>query len=195
MTPLEERLHLIERFWTQEADQVRAATDLVEHLFRNGHRLFVAGNGGSAAQADHFVAELVGRFQQRRNQLPAYALMHAPATLTALANDFAYTEALAQEFAALARPGDGLMVLTTSGRSRNILRAVEHARHQGSPVIVLTGEHGRSLRDRVDVAVVVPHTRTDLIQEIHLMVLHEMARALEQRFLDNPLPDTYNPPG
>jgi D-sedoheptulose 7-phosphate isomerase len=195
MTLLEERLKLIRHFWTREGNRIQDAVDLVETLFRTGHRLFVAGNGGSAAQADHFVAELIGRFERKRNQLPAYVLLHSPATLTALSNDFSYEKALMMEFFALASPGDGLMLLTTSGQSPNILQVLEKARTSHHPVILLTGEKGHPLSSRADVALVVPHTRTDLIQEVHLMILHDMARMLEQRFLDNPLADTYNPPG
>ena len=174
---LETRLAVYRTFWEREAHAVLEVARTLQEAFARGGKLFVAGNGGSAAQADHFVAELVGRFQKKRNALPAVLLGGGLATLTALSNDFGYDRALAFELEALARPGDVLLVLTTSGRSANVLELLATARRLGLFTIALTGEKGRNLEaDRV---VAVPSTATPLIQEVHLQILHTLAEQLE----------------
>lgn len=174
---LESRFELYRTFWDAHARTVEALARDLREVFDRGGRLFVAGNGGSAAQADHLVAELVGRFRKKRNALPAILLGAGMSTLTALSNDFGYAEALALELEALARPGDALMVLTTSGRSANILRLLEAGRTIPVFTIALTGAGGKDLP--VDRRVVVPTTSTPLVQEVHLQVLHTLAGLLE----------------
>ncbi len=174
---LETRLAVYRAFWEQAEHTIQEVAHVLQKTFVRGGKLFVAGNGGSAAQADHFVAELVGRFQQKRNARPAVLLGSGLATLTALSNDFGYNRALAFELEALARPGDALLVLTTSGQSANILELLAAARRLGLFSIALTGEKGRNLEaDRV---VTVPSTATPLIQEVHLQILHTLAERLE----------------
>jgi len=174
---LETRLRVYRAFWEQEAHAVLEVARTLQETFARGGRLFVAGNGGSAAQADHFVAELVGRFHKKRNARPAFLLGGGLATLTALANDFGYPQALALELEALARPGDALLVLTTSGQSPNILELLATARRLKVFSIALTGEKGRNLE--ADWVVAVPSTATPLIQEVHLQILHTLAERLE----------------
>ncbi len=174
---LETRLRVYRAFWEQEEDTVLELARFLRDAFARGGRLFVAGNGGSAAQADHFVAELVGRFREKRNARSAVLLGAGFATLTALSNDFGYDRALAFELEALARPGDVLLVLTTSGQSANIRELLSTARRLRVLTIALTGERGRGLEaDRV---VAVPSTATPLIQEVHLQILHTLAERLE----------------
>lgn len=173
----EVRIQLYQTFWETYGKAVEDLAREIRSLFQEGRRLFVAGNGGSAAQADHLVAELVGRFHRKRNAYPAVLLGGSLATLTALSNDFGYEEALAFELEALSAPGDGLLALTTSGKSPNILRLLEVARDRNVRTFVLTGERGRDLpADRV---IAVPSLSTPLIQEVHLQILHTLASFLE----------------
>ncbi len=175
---LERRLEVYRAFWDTEGEKVHALAHHLKRVFAEGGRLFVGGNGGSAAQADHLVGELVGRFRRRRNALPAYLLGGGLATLTALANDFGYEYALAHELEALARPGDALLLLTTSGRSPNVREALRIAGERGLFRVVLTGEGGRTVD--AEVVLVVPSQETPVIQEVHLQILHVLAEKLEE---------------
>lgn len=173
----ERRLKVYKAFWSHSESAVRDLARALNDVLVKGGRIFVGGNGGSAAQADHFVAELVGRFQHRRNALPAHLLGGGLATLTALSNDFGYENALKYELDALAKPGDALLVLTTSGRSSNVREVLHLARERGMFRAVLTGELGKDLE--ADMVVVVPSQETPLIQEVHLQILHTLAAWLE----------------
>lgn len=144
-----------------------------------GGTVFAAGNGGSAADAQHFVAELVGRFGTQRDPLRAVALGSDAATTSAIANDFGYEHGLAREAAALIRPGDLLVAISTSGDSRNVVLAAEAARTTGGQVIGLTGASGGALATKCDSVLRVPSESTPRIQEVHALVLHAVAELVE----------------
>jgi phosphoheptose isomerase len=144
-----------------------------------GHRLLVAGNGGSAAQAQHLTAELVGRYRDDRPPLSAIALHAETSSLTAIANDFGAEEMFARQVLAHGRPGDVLMLMSTSGRSPNILRAAEAGRLAGLVVWGMTGPAPNPLADLVDDALAVEAWSTATVQEIHLLVLHLVCAALD----------------
>lgn len=158
----------------------RAAAGLLGCL-RGGGKVLACGNGGSATQASHFAAELVNRFAFDRPGLPALALACDPAVLTSVANDDDFRSVFARQVEALGRPGDLLLVLTTSGRSANVLAALQAARRRGLATIALGGEERRALEAAgADVVVTVAGGDTPAVQEMHLFALHVLARAAEQ---------------
>lgn len=156
----------------------RLAADLVESL-RRGGAVFTCGNGGSASQAEHFAAELSGRFKLDRKSLPVFALSTNTASVTAISNDFGFAEMFARQIEGIGKTGDCLVALSTSGESKNIIRACETARLKGMKVLSLTGESGGSLAAVCDGVVRVPDTDTARIQEMHLLLLHLACQMIE----------------
>jgi D-sedoheptulose 7-phosphate isomerase len=146
-----------------------------------GHKVITFGNGGSATQASHLAGELVGRFQKTRRPLPAIALVSDPGSVTCIANDFGYAALFERQVEALAAPGDVAIGLTTSGKSENVLRALDAARRARSIAIALTGEAGLA-RAAADHVVRVPSSSTAAIQELHLMVIHAWCLVIDERF-------------
>ena len=147
---------------------------------RGGGLLMSCGNGGSMCDAMHFAEEWTGRFRSDRNPIPAIAFSD-PSHLTCIANDFGYDEVFARLVAAYGKPGDLLVVLTTSGNSPNVLRALETARERGVRSVGLLGKGGGPARELVDVPIVVPRARTsDRIQEVHIKALHIAIEAVER---------------
>ena len=152
----------------------RAGALLAEAL-RKGGKVLACGNGGSAADSQHFAAELINRFEMERAPLAALALTTDTSNLTSIANDYAYEQVFAKQIRALGRRGDALLALSTSGNSANVLEAIRVAHEIGVQVIGLTGNGGgkmAALLGADDVHVCVPHKRTARIQEVHLLVLH-----------------------
>ncbi len=155
------------------------AAELLARCLGGGRRVYACGNGGSAAQAAHFAAELVGRFKRDRGALPVVALTDNVAALSAVANDYAFEEVFARAVRGMAGAGDALVALSTSGTSPNVVRACEAARECGAHVVGLTGRGGGELARRCDVLVAVDSDATDRIQETHLMALHILCEAIE----------------
>lgn len=172
------------------ADIVRAA-DLLLATFARGGKVLVCGNGGSAADAQHFAAELVGRFlRPGRAGLPVLALTSDGAVLTAWANDIGYADVFARQVQALGRPGDLVVAISTSGRSPNVLAALRAARKHGLATLALLGGTGGDARALADCALVVPVPDTPRIQEVHTLALHLICELVEERVLaDAPLRD------
>jgi phosphoheptose isomerase len=146
-----------------------------------GHRLLVAGNGGSAAQAQHLTAELVGRYQGERCPLAAIALHAETSTLTAISNDYGPDEAFARQVAAHGRPGDVFLGLSTSGRSGNVLAAAQRARQLRMVVWAMTGPAPNPLASFADAALCVPAADTATVQEVHLVALHALCGAVDEQ--------------
>lgn len=146
-------------------------------------KILIAGNGGSAADAQHFAAELVGRFQANRRALPCIALTTDTSGLTAIGNDFGFREVFARQVEALGREGDAFIGISTSGNSENVIAAVEEARRQNMTTIGLLGGDGGRLAGMVDHAVIVPHAVTARIQEAHIFILHYWADRIERSIL------------
>lgn len=152
----------------------RAGATLAQSLAR-GHKALACGNGGSAADAQHFAAELVNRFERERPPLAALALTTDSSALTSIANDYAYEQVFAKQLRALGRKGDVLLAISTSGGSPSVLEAARAARELGIAVVALTGRGGGKLGAQLgagDVHVCVPHDSTARIQEVHLLALH-----------------------
>lgn len=163
------------------APTVSDAVDLIYSALDAGGQLLIAGNGGSAGDAQHIAAELTGRFLLERQALRALALHANTSALTAIGNDYGYEYVFARELSAHARPGDVLLAISTSGNSRNILRAIEAARRLRISVIGLTGESGGEMRGACDLCLCVPSKSTARIQEMHITIGHAMCELLEAR--------------
>ena len=166
------------------AAAVSDAVDIIFDSLAAGGRLFTAGNGGSAADAQHIAAELTGRFRRDRRPWPAMALHANASALTAIGNDYGYDQVFARELSAHARPGDVLLAISTSGNSPNILRAIEAARRNKVKVIGLTGGGGGEMRDVCDICLSVPSPSTPRIQEMHIMIYHAICELLEERLVE-----------
>ncbi len=151
-----------------------------------GGKVLVCGNGGSAADAQHFAAEFVGRFERERPPLAAIALTTDSSILTAIGNDYDFNSIFSKQVLALGAPGDVLVVISTSGNSTNVLAAVAAARVKDMTVVALTGRGGGQLREKLgetDVHICVPHDRTARIQEVHLLALHCLCDAVDLQLL------------
>jgi D-sedoheptulose 7-phosphate isomerase len=159
----------------------QAANIMAQALF-GGHKVLVFGNGGSAADAQHFAGEMIGRFKlPGRIALPAIALTTDSTVLTCVANDFSYEEVFSRQVEALAQPGDVVLGISTSGRSPNILRALRAARERGATVLALLGGDGGIAAQEADLALVVPVSDTTRIQECHITLIHAMCELIEMQ--------------
>lgn len=163
------------------ATAVSEVVDIISSSLASGGLLLIAGNGGSAADAQHIAAELTGRFMRERQPLRALALHGNTSALTAIGNDYGYEHVFARELSAHARPGDVLLAISTSGNSRNILRAIEVARKINVRVIGLTGESGGQMRTACDLCLCVASKSTARIQEMHITIGHTICELLEER--------------
>jgi D-sedoheptulose 7-phosphate isomerase len=166
------------------AQAVSDAVDMICSSLVAGGQLLIAGNGGSAADAQHIAAELTGRFLRERQPFRALALHVNTSALTAIANDYGYEHVFARELSAHARPGDVLLAITTSGNSQNILRAIEAARKSKVVVIGLTGGTGGQMRAACDLCLCVPTKSTPRIQEMHITISHAICELVEERLAE-----------
>jgi len=156
------------------------AARLVRRALAEGGKLLVFGNGGSASDAEHLAAELVGRFERERVGLPAIALTANSSVLTALGNDFGQEAIFARQIEALGRPGDIAVAISTSGRSPNVLAAARRSMALGLRVLALTGAGGGELSALADIAVVVPSSSAARIQEAHRVIIHALCSLVEE---------------
>jgi len=154
--------------------------DMLLQCLLCGRKLMVCGNGGSASDAQHFAAEIVGRFEQERRAYPAVALSTDTSILTAVGNDYGYDEVFARQVDGLGRPGDVLIGISTSGESKNVIRAVKRGKIKGLKTVGLLGRDGGALNRLVDRAIVVDSTTTARIQETHIFILHYWAWQIER---------------
>jgi D-sedoheptulose 7-phosphate isomerase len=164
-----------------------AATAVLERL-KAGGKLIAFGNGGSAADAQHIVAELVGRYRVERRSLPAIALTTNSSSLTAIGNDYGFEDTFARQVEALATAADVVLAISTSGNSLNILRAIAAARQVGSFTIGLAGRTGGKMRKLVDLCICVPSDSTARIQETHILIGHIICGIVEDAFTSHAVP-------
>lgn len=163
----------------------RAIECMYQCLLANG-KLLACGNGGSAADAQHFSAELLNRFERERPPLAAIALTTDTSTLTSIANDYAFDQVFSKQIFALGQPGDVLLALSTSGNSRNVIRAIEAAHERDMTVVALTGRGGGQIANLLtpaDIHICVPHAQTARIQEVHLLTLHCLCDGIDCQLL------------
>jgi D-sedoheptulose 7-phosphate isomerase len=157
------------------AGPIEQAVELMFTALSNGNKILACGNGGSAADCQHFAAELVGRFERERLPLPALALTTDTSILTAVGNDYSYTEIFSKQVQAFGQSGDVLLALSTSGNSANVLAAIDVALERDMRIVALTGKGGGAIGKQLteaDVHICVPHDRTARIQEVHLLTIH-----------------------
>ena len=161
--------------------QIVEAADLIEQCLRAGNKLLVCGNGGSATDASHFVTELVVRFSKDRRALPAICLASDSGVLTAAGNDYGFDEIFARQVAAFGSPGDVLICLTTSGKSKNVIRALQEAKARQLKTIAFLGRDGGSTVGIADLDLLVKNDSTARVQEAHQLLLHVLCEIIEER--------------
>ena len=167
-------------------NRIEEVAHVIANAFRNGNRVYLCGNGGSAADAQHLAAEFTGRFYSDREPLPAEALHVNTSFLTAVANDYSYNEVYERAIKAHGRKGDVLFGISTSGNSKNILLAQEEAKKRGMIVISFTGETGGKMKDSCDYLFNVPSTDTPRIQESHILIGHIICQLVEEELFAKP---------
>jgi len=168
------------------APAVARAAELLAECLLGDHKILACGNGGSAADAQHFAAEMVGRFERERPELPAISLATDTSILTAVANDYSYDQIFAKQVRALGAAGDALIAISTSGNSANVIAAIETAHDRDMRVVALTGKGGGrigAMLAATDVHLCVPHDRTARIQEVHLLMIHCLCDAIDNTLL------------
>jgi D-sedoheptulose 7-phosphate isomerase len=161
---------------------IQAACEMITAAIENGNKVLLAGNGGSAADAQHIAAELSGRFVKERKALPGIALTTDTSAITAIANDYGYEFVFSRQVEALARPGDLFIGISTSGNSLGILKALESARNAGCKTLGLSGRDGGKMNGLCDLNIIVPSEVTARIQEMHILIGHIMCKAVDNEF-------------
>jgi D-sedoheptulose 7-phosphate isomerase len=179
LSSLEEHRELFSRLG-EIAPAVEGAAQLMVAALSQGRKLMFCGNGGSASDSQHLASEFTGRFVNDRRPLAALALTTDSSALTCIANDYSFDEVFHRQVLGLGREGDCLIAISTSGNSRNVIRAAEAARETGMRIIGLSGRDGGKLRSACDVAIVVPSTSTARIQEAHSFIGHTLCALVEQ---------------
>ncbi|HUQ46533.1 MAG TPA: SIS domain-containing protein [Gemmatimonadaceae bacterium] len=168
-----------ERVATELEADMDLALEMVQATVRGGGTLFFCGNGGSAADAQHMATEYVVRYRRTRRAYPALALTTDTSLLTAAGNDLGFEQVFSRQVEALAKPGDLLIIHSTSGNSTNVLRAADAARAKGVPVLAFSARDGGALRALADLSIVIPTTRTDRAQELHMCIEHIICDIVE----------------
>lgn len=177
---LQEHLALFQTLLALSGPAERAAEAIARSMLE-GNKLLLCGNGGSAADSQHLAAEFTGRFVKDRKPLAALALSTDSSALTCIANDYSFDEVFSRQVRALGRSGDCLLAISTSGNSRNVIRAAETARSMGICTVGLLGRDGGGLLGMCDLAILVPSTTTARIQEAHIFIAHTLCALVESR--------------
>lgn len=168
-----------DNFLTSSLEQ---AINLIKLCFSDGNKILIAGNGGSAADAQHFAAEIVCRFKKERAGYPALALTVNSSVITAWGNDYDFDLIYSRQVEAFGRPGDIFIGISTSGNSKNIVNAVIKAKHSGMKSICLLGNGGGELAKSADLSIIIPSTNTPRIQEMHILLIHVICEEVEKDF-------------
>ena len=153
--------------------------EVITNCFKNKNKLLFCGNGGSAADAQHFVAEFIGRFEKERDSIPAIALTTDTSIITAIGNDYGYEKVFSRQCEALVNPNDVVFAISTSGSSVNVLNGVKIAKQKKAKVISLVGKNSDKLKPFSDSCISIPSTSTPRIQEVHRIILHSICKFLE----------------
>lgn len=169
----------LSRAATADASIIARAADAITSRVLAGGTLFAFGNGGSAADAEHLAAELVGRFGKERRPLAAHALTTSSSSVTAIANDYGFDEVFARQVRGLASAGDVCVGISTSGGSENVVRGIQAGREAGALTIALAGRDGGALAKRAEISIVVAEENTARIQEVHRAIIHGICEVIE----------------
>ena len=170
----------------QLAHDIARAAELMTACLLNGNKLLSCGNGGSAADAQHFAAEMINRFELERPGLPAIALTTDPSVLTSIANDYQYADIFSRQLRALGQTGDILLAISTSGQSHNVIHAIDAAHDRGMSIVALTGRDGGQVAEalrKADLELRVPADSTARIQEVHLMIIHSFCDLIDHKLV------------
>ena len=176
-----ESLQVKSRFFEENRDRIAQVAQAIARGLSTGHKVLFFGNGGSAADAQHLAAELVGRFAGDRSPLPGLALTTDTSILTALGNDYGYDQVFARQIEALGNAGDTAVAISTSGNSPSVVEAVDAARAKGLYTVGFTGETGGKMKDRVEVLFCVPSRNTPRIQETHILLGHILCELVDRQ--------------
>jgi D-sedoheptulose 7-phosphate isomerase len=174
-----------ERLAEHAGEQIERVAERLVEVLQAGGTVYVMGNGGSAADAQHLAGELVGRFLMERRPLPCVALSTDSSILTAVGNDYGFDNVFARQVAALVRPGDAVIGVSTSGSSVNVNAAIDEARERGAVTVALSGGDGGLMAQKCDLAIVVPAKVTPRIQEAHATIIHILCGLIEQAMFGN----------
>ena len=177
-----ESIRVKEEAFQQNAPQISTAVDEIVTCFKNGGKILLFGNGGSAADSQHMAAEFIGRFQKERRSLPAIALTTDSSILTALGNDYSFDIIFARQIEGLGKKGDVALGISTSGNSRNVIEGIQKAKELGLRTITLTGGTGGKLAPLSDINLNVSSKVTARIQESHLCIYHTICELVERQF-------------
>ena len=169
-----------EKFLESQVENLEKAACKIIQTFKDGGRLFAFGNGGSASDAQHMVAEFVGRYKKERKAYPAFSLTENNATITAIGNDYGYENVFLRPIQGLVKKGDIIVGFTTSGRSKNVVSAFEYAKKNGIATIAFTGTPGKPIVDIADISILVPSSDTPFIQESHICAIHVLCELVEE---------------
>lgn len=167
-----------------QSKKISEIAKIIVNAYKSGKKVIAFGNGGSAADAQHLVAELVCRFEKNRTSLPAIALTTNTSTLTALGNDFSFNKIFSRQVESLANEGDIVIAISTSGNSKNVIDAVKIARKKRTITIGLTGKTGGALKEYVDYIIRVPSNNTARIQESHITIIHAICHIIEKELFN-----------
>ena len=176
-----ESLRVKAKFFEENKEAIVRTAETIAHGLRNGHKVLFFGNGGSAADAQHLAAELVGRFGPDRPALAGISLSTDTSILTAVGNDYGYEQVFSRQIAALGQAGDTAIAISTSGNSPSVLEAIDMARSKGLFTVGFTGETGGKMKDRVEVLFRVPSPQTPRIQETHLLLGHILCDLVDRQ--------------
>ena len=179
---IEEHQSVMAAVQKENTASVSQAASAIAMSLKKGGKLLVCGNGGSAADSQHFAAELVGSYKKERKALPAIALTTDTSTLTSIGNDYGFERVFARQVEALGKKGDVLAALSTSGTSPNILAAIEAAKKQGMHVIGMTGQSGGKMKALCDLCICIPSPSTPRIQEAHITLIHAICEMIDSEF-------------
>ncbi|HAM49320.1 MAG TPA: phosphoheptose isomerase [Nitrospiraceae bacterium] len=182
----EESVRIKEQFGKENVEAVVAASKMIAMAFHEGKKLFLFGNGGSAADASHMAAEFVGRFKRERPALPALALTTDVAVMTSIANDYDYSEIFARQLKAMSEEGDVVIAMSTSGNSLNVLKAMDTAKRRKLKTIAFTGAKGEKFASKADISFVVPSDNTARVQEAHITLGHVLCQMVEEILFETP---------
>ncbi|WP_454802303.1 D-sedoheptulose 7-phosphate isomerase [Mucilaginibacter phyllosphaerae] len=182
LAELTDHYNTIKKLMDETVSDIETACDMIRETIKNGNKVLLAGNGGSAADAQHIAAELTGRFVKERKPLPGIALTTDTSALTAIANDYGYEHVFSRQLEAFAQPGDLFIGISTSGNSVGILNAFTSAKQAGCKTLGLSGRDGGKMNDMCDVNIVVPAEVTARIQEMHILIGHILCKAVDALF-------------
>ncbi|MDD5066480.1 MAG: D-sedoheptulose 7-phosphate isomerase [bacterium] len=177
---IQESIEVKEKLKASLKKEIAESAALIIRAFRDGRQLLVCGNGGSAADSQHFVAELVGRFEMERKPLPAIALTVNTSILTAWSNDYSYDTVFSRQVEALGRKGDILFAISTSGNASSVIEAMKKAKEMGLVTIALTGKEGGEMKAWADCSLIVQDKATPHIQEAHITIIHILCSLIEK---------------